>query len=308
MNRDHTSPQRCATIDLRTGDIVRMAAEMVSIKQVRVGQPVSYGGEYTTRSDTVLGLVAAGYAEGVPRTAMGAPVTVAGRVCSIAGRVAMDQLVVDLGPDATEQPGSEAVFWGEGGLSLQEWAEAAAIPADAVRSYLGPRTAIAISTRVDTADEMESIGALLASVLTAGDAVILTGELGAGKTTLTRGLGAALGARGTVQSPTFVIARTHETDSVPLLHVDAYRLGDGALLADLDLDFEGSITVAEWGAPLTNALAAWFDVRIDRASGADADPLDPDADDPRTLTIRAGGALSRERLLPLLRTSIPEAL
>ncbi|GMA91206.1 tRNA (adenosine(37)-N6)-threonylcarbamoyltransferase complex ATPase subunit type 1 TsaE [Homoserinibacter gongjuensis] len=101
---------------------------------------------------------------------------------------------------------------------------------------------------VPDADAMEALGARLAAALRAGDLVLLNGELGAGKTTLTRGLGAALGARGAVTSPTFVLARTHPTASgVPLVHVDAYRLASAAEVEDLDLDLAGSITVVEWG-------------------------------------------------------------
>src|SRR4051812_31626280 len=102
---------------------------------------------------------------------------------------------------------------------------------------------------VSTPEEMEGLGALLAGQLRAGDLVMLNGELGAGKTTLTRGLGAALGVRGAVTSPTFVLARTHpRTDGPPLVHVDAYRLSSALELDDLDIDFERSIVVVEWGA------------------------------------------------------------
>lgn len=295
-----TSPGRRATIDLGTGAIVGFRAELVSVKRVPAGHDVSYGGEYRTDCETVLGLVGAGYAEGIPRTAMGASVTVGGRRRSISGRVAMDQFVVDLGPDSADAPGDDVILFGSGGATAAEWAAEAGIPAEAVVAYLGHRTDVELSAHIPTAAAMEQLGARLASGLTAGDAVILTGELGAGKTTLTRGLGAALQAEGTIQSPTFVIARTHETPGAPLLHIDAYRLGDDGQLGDLDLDLEGSITVAEWGVPLTQSLDAWFDVSIERASGADADPLDPDADDPREVVIRAGGTLTRDRLLALV--------
>ncbi|HIY64928.1 MAG TPA: tRNA (adenosine(37)-N6)-threonylcarbamoyltransferase complex ATPase subunit type 1 TsaE [Candidatus Agrococcus pullicola] len=212
----------------------------------------------------------------------------------------MDQLVVDLGPDADFAPGTLAHFWGESGTPIEQWASAAGVPLGALEHFLGPRTSVRLRFEVPDAAAMEVLGATCARGLVAGDAVILTGELGAGKTTFTRGLASALGARGTVQSPTFVIARTHETDTVPLLHVDAYRLGDEALIDDLDLDLEGSITVAEWGGPLTHALEGWFDIRIDRAQGAEIDPLDPDTDDPRSVTILQGGTLRRDRLLALL--------
>jgi len=119
-------------------------------------------------------------------------------------------------------------------------------------------------------DAMESLGRRLAGLLGAGDLLVLTGPLGAGKTTLTRGLGEGLHVRGQVASPTFVLARTHPSESgVPLVHVDAYRLGGAAELDDLDLDYEGSVVVVEWGAGLLDGVAdSWLDVVIERPTGA----------------------------------------
>jgi len=141
---------------------------------------------------------------------------------------------------------------------------------------------------VPDAESMEALGARLARVLRAGDVVLLNGELSAGKTTLTRGLGAALGARGAVTSPTFVLARTHPTASgVPLVHVDAYRLGSAAEVDDLDLDLDGSITVVEWGAgKVDGAVDSWLELDIVRPVGGD-----PEADDaPRRVTLRSHGS------------------
>lgn len=148
-------------------------------------------------------------------------------------------------------------------------------------------------TIVDPA-AMGRFGALLAAQLRAGDTVLLTGELGAGKTTLTRGLGAALGVRGAVTSPTFVLARTHpRADGPPLVHVDAYRLRDAAELDDLDLDFAASIVVVEWGAGLLEHLVdEWLAVTIERPVGAgDGDGGDPDDApvEPRTVTVEGVG-------------------
>ncbi len=115
--------------------------------------------------------------------------------------------------------------------------------------------------------EMEALGRALGDALRAGDLVVLTGPLGAGKTTLTRGIAAGLGVRGRVQSPTFVIARTHPSlgDGPPLVHVDAYRLGTDGELDDLDIDFTGSVVIAEWAAPFAAAVAdRWWEVEIDR--------------------------------------------
>ncbi|MCB0915395.1 MAG: tRNA (adenosine(37)-N6)-threonylcarbamoyltransferase complex ATPase subunit type 1 TsaE [Actinobacteria bacterium] len=106
----------------------------------------------------------------------------------------------------------------------------------------------------------EAAGAALAQLLRAGDLLILTGPLGAGKTTFTRGLGRGLGVRGPIASPTFVIARLHpsQVGGPDLLHVDAYRLESAADVDDLDLDSDAaeSVTVVEWGKGRAEQLAA----------------------------------------------------
>ncbi len=103
------------------------------------------------------------------------------------------------------------------------------------------------------------LGVRLAEVLRAGDLVVLSGVLGAGKTTLTQGIGAGLGVRGDVTSPTFVIARVHRSSSngPDLVHVDAYRLGSLAEVDDLDLDasLADSVTVVEWGEGKVEGLS-----------------------------------------------------
>ncbi|MBC9958259.1 tRNA (adenosine(37)-N6)-threonylcarbamoyltransferase complex ATPase subunit type 1 TsaE [Yimella sp. cx-51] len=102
-------------------------------------------------------------------------------------------------------------------------------------------------------------GRRLGSLLAAGDLLVLTGGLGAGKTTLTQGIAEGLGVRGPITSPTFVIARVHPSlvGGPELVHVDAYRL-DGALeLDDLDLDsdLDEAVTIIEWGAGLAEELS-----------------------------------------------------
>lgn len=135
--------------------------------------------------------------------------------------------------------------------------------------------------RVEAAspDEMHELGVRIGRVLAAGDLLILTGPLGAGKTTLTRGIGEGLGVRGPVQSPTFVIARTHPSlvDGAPLVHVDAYRLTSSDELDDLDLDFEGSVVVAEWGAGVLCPEGSWIEIEIERPTGADRGTADDQA-------------------------------
>ena len=137
------------------------------------------------------------------------------------------------------------------------------------------------------------VGARLAEALRPGDLVILSGDLGAGKTTFTQGVGAGLRVRGDVTSPTFVISRVHPSlvGGPALVHVDAYRIGGIAELDDLDLDtsLDEAVTVVEWGEGVAEGLAdTRLEVRITRARG-DAEPAADDAtdaepgDDPRTL-------------------------
>lgn len=121
---------------------------------------------------------------------------------------------------------------------------------------------------IHDSDEMDELGKRFANVLDAGDLVILIGPLGAGKTTFTRGVGSSLGVEGNVSSPTFVIARTHKrTDrsEAPLVHVDAYRLGSPQELDDLDIPFEKSIVLVEWGKGLTEGISEnWIEIEFER--------------------------------------------
>lgn len=124
-------------------------------------------------------------------------------------------------------------------------------------------TTVSLATAADT----HEFGRRLAGVLRAGDLVLLTGPLGAGKTALTQGIGAGLGVRGTVVSPTFVIARVHR-GPLPLVHVDAYRLSSLDEVDDLDLDVDttDSVTVVEWGSGLVEQLAdSRLEIRLTRA-------------------------------------------
>jgi tRNA threonylcarbamoyladenosine biosynthesis protein TsaE len=163
-------------------------------------------------------------------------------------------------------------------------------PADITR---GPALRHAVA--VPSADAMRDLGAELASTLRAGDLVVLTGGLGAGKTTLARGLGAGLGVRGDVTSPTFVIARVHPslTDGPALVHVDAYRLSSLEEVDDLDLDasLEESVTVVEWGEGLVEELAAaHLSVTLERdPTGAGPDDAPPGEDEPRLVRFAGYG-------------------
>jgi tRNA threonylcarbamoyladenosine biosynthesis protein TsaE len=124
--------------------------------------------------------------------------------------------------------------------------------------------------RLSTVDDTRALGRRLAGVLRAGDLVLLVGPLGAGKTALAQGIGAGLGVAGAITSPTFVIARVHR-GLLPLVHVDAYRLGGvkdplGEVDAlDLDASADESVTVVEWGEGLAERLSdAYLEIRIDR--------------------------------------------
>lgn len=130
------------------------------------------------------------------------------------------------------------------------------------------------------AEGMREIGRRLAEELRSGDLVVLSGALGAGKTTLVQGLGDGLGVRGPITSPTFVMARVHPSlvGGPPLVHVDAYRLADWDDLETLDLEttLDESVTVVEWGEGLVEGLAAdRFEVRIHRFAGDDGGDADP---------------------------------
>lgn len=150
--------------------------------------------------------------------------------------------------------------------------------------------------QVTSLDQMRAFAEALAGHLRAGDLLILSGNLGAGKTTFTQSLGRALGVTGRITSPTFVIAREHPSsgDGPALVHVDAYRLSDAEELGDLDLDseLEESITVVEWGAGLAEQLSSdylgvtitpMFDLAADVADEADAADADEDDEDERRL-------------------------
>jgi tRNA threonylcarbamoyladenosine biosynthesis protein TsaE len=139
-----------------------------------------------------------------------------------------------------------------------------------------------------TPEDTRALGRALAELLRPGDLVVLVGPLGAGKTALTQGIGAGLDVREPVTSPTFVIARVHRSDGVPLVHVDAYRLGSVADVDDLDLDVTvaDSVTVVEWGQGLVEQLAdEHLEVRLDRRD-----------DDVRTALLVPHGPGWKERL------------
>jgi tRNA threonylcarbamoyladenosine biosynthesis protein TsaE len=145
-----------------------------------------------------------------------------------------------------------------------------------------------ITHRLETPEDTRAFGEHLGTRLEAGDLLILTGDLGAGKTTLTQGIGTALGVRGSVTSPTFVISRVHPsmTGGPPLVHVDAYRLDGPTELDDLDLDtdIDDAVTVVEWGEGVAESLSG------DRLELS----LHRHRDDARTVTVTPVGPRWRE--------------
>jgi tRNA threonylcarbamoyladenosine biosynthesis protein TsaE len=145
---------------------------------------------------------------------------------------------------------------------------------------------------VNTSAQMEEFGRSLGMVANAGDVIVLTGDLGAGKTTFSRGFGDALELDTPVSSPTFVVARTHQSTASgrpALVHVDAYRLGSPGELDDLDIDVDNSIVLAEWAAPYVHVLSdRWLEILIERPAGGDISDIE--ADEPRTVTLIFHGA------------------
>lgn len=153
--------------------------------------------------------------------------------------------------------------------------------------------AVPVPMRLPDPAATHEVGARLAGGLRAGDLVVLSGRLGAGKTSLTQGIGAALGVRGAVTSPTFVLARVHR-GPLPLVHVDAYRLretGAALDLEDLDLDasLEDGVTVVEWGEGVVEQLSpSRLHLELSR-DGLMSTGTSPYRDEGRILRLRAHG-------------------
>lgn len=152
-----------------------------------------------------------------------------------------------------------------------------------------------------TSEDTRALGRALGGLLRAGDLLVLTGDLGAGKTTLTQGLGEGLGVRGPITSPTFVIARVHPSlvGGPALVHVDAYRLGGAAELDDLDLDesLEESVTVVEWGEGLAEQLAAdRLEVLLQRSGSEDGQEQE------RQVLLRGAGQRGEQLVAQVGRT------
>ncbi len=171
-------------------------------------------------------------------------------------------------------------------------------------------TAGTITMRTTTAEGSRAVARVLARHLRAGDLLVLDGPLGAGKTTFTQGLGQALGVRGAVASPTFVISRVHPSLSggPALVHVDAYRLGGGVDIDDLDLDadVDDAVTVIEWGRDRVEQLTdSHLLLELERPDGAEATADAHTLDEPRTLRLTPVGPRWDADAVASLRADLP---
>jgi tRNA threonylcarbamoyladenosine biosynthesis protein TsaE len=206
---------------------------------------------------------------------------VAGGMVGTAERVATEEGYDGLVLGARAELPSTVEFWRH--LGYDEL--------DRQGTWLTMAKALPLEVDATSAEDTRALGERLAAVLRAGDLVILTGDLGAGKTTFTQGLGEGLQVRGGITSPTFVISRVHPSlvDGPALVHVDAYRLGGIEELDDLDLEtsLDEAVTVVEWGEGVAEGLAdTRLEVTITRARGVDLH----DETDPRHVRLTPVGA------------------
>ena len=281
--------------DLGLRPVMTLTSRVLTMKDVPAGHGASYGLTYRTQKPTRFALVAGGYADGVPRPASGrAEVTIGGRRLPVVGRIAMDQMIVDVG-DALVRTGDAVTVLGDGatGPSAEEWGEWAGTINYEIVTRIGPRVdrvgvgaparkPASVTLTIPGRDAMAAFAEAVGHVVRAGDVLVLTGNLGAGKTTFTQFLARSLDVRGRVSSPTFVIAREHPPrGSGPgLIHADAYRLGGADEFDDLGLDawLDESVTVVEWGRGMAETLGDHLDVEIlrdaDALGGASAHSMD----------------------------------
>ncbi|WP_067437332.1 tRNA (adenosine(37)-N6)-threonylcarbamoyltransferase complex ATPase subunit type 1 TsaE [Nocardioides jensenii] len=254
--------------------VARALAERGGLLATEDGRPV--GALLFDRSGATLALRRFGVTPDMQGTG------VAGDLVRAAEEYAASQGCVSMRVAArVELPGSVA-FWEHNGFVRSGRAGALL---DLVKVF--PRTFL-----LPTPDDATAFGERLAGLLRAGDLLILTGELGAGKTTFTRGVGAGLQVRGGISSPTFVIARVHPSlaDGPALVHVDAYRLESVHDIDDLDLEatLAESVTVVEWGAGMAEGLADdRLEITLVRTLG-DAEVIEDH--DVRTVVVQPIGA------------------
>lgn len=304
-----------SSADLGLRPVLTLKSEIIGLRRVRKGAGVSYEHTFIAPRDMTLGLVPVGYADGLPRllSGSGASVVIDHQQYPIVGRVSMDQIVIDLrGNERQVGLGNEVTLFGDpetGVPAAEAWAQRAHTISYEIVTGLGNRVErqlVSADTPVHTRritvanpDDMHAGGVRLGELLQAGDLVLVRGPLGAGKTTLTRGIGEGMGVRGRVTSPTFVIARTHQSlaDGPPLTHVDAYRLENADELDDLDLDFTGSAVVVEWPDNKLLSREDRLEITIERPLGAlEKEHTDDDETviEPRLVTVTAFGERWRD--------------
>ncbi|MEH3032678.1 MAG: tRNA (adenosine(37)-N6)-threonylcarbamoyltransferase complex ATPase subunit type 1 TsaE, partial [Aeromicrobium erythreum] len=212
--------------------------------------------------------------------------------------------MVGVAEDTAEERGKDGIWLHvreELPETIQFWARRKYFPVSQEGPLIEFGKTLWLAREVPTPEAMHELAGRVASLVRPGDLLVLSGDLGAGKTTFTQGLGAALDVRGPVTSPTFVLARTHPnlSDGPPLVHVDAYRLGSPEELDDIDLDAttDEAVTVVEWGAGMAEQLNdSWLSVTIEVRGARPIDPLGTPvegevADDaePRVVTIKPNG-------------------
>lgn len=153
-----------------------------------------------------------------------------------------------------------------------------------------------IPAATKSAEDTRELGTALAGLARPGDVILLSGDLGAGKTTLAQGFARGLGVEEQVVSPTFVLARMYD-GRLPLIHADAYRMDNLNEVTDLDLPElldEGGVAIVEWGDVIAPVIPADFlDVRIDFG----------DADDDRRFEVRVVGPAWASRA-PVVRAAL----
>lgn len=283
-------------------------SELINVKQVPSGQGVSYGYAFVADQPTTLGLVPWGYAEGVPRNISGNfSVSIRGRQFPAVGRVAMDHFVVDLADEPNIAVGEPVTLLGDGGdnaLTAYDWAQAAGTINYEIVTRLGPRVrrtyidsiesidspeqSLSFSITTASVQETQDFAHRLADALRPGDLLILSGELGAGKTAFTQGLARGLGIVERVTSPTFVVEQIYRAGGSPvqLVHIDAYRLGGAHEFDDLDVEslLPESVVVVEWGQNVAEQLSSSrLEIAIDIPDLAEAN------DETRVITVTVVG-------------------
>lgn len=189
--------------------------------------------------------------------------------------------MVGVAEDTAEERGKDGIWLHvreELPETVQFWSRRKYVPVSQDGPTITFGKTLWLAREVPTAEHMQELAGRLSTLVRPGDLLVLSGDLGAGKTTFTQGLGAGMQVRGPITSPTFVIARSHPSliGGTPLVHVDAYRLGGAAEIDDIDLDAttDESVTVVEWGDGLAEQLAdSWLHVRIEVRGVRPIDPL-----------------------------------